>query len=187
MRRVHFGAAALALAALCAGAPGAAYGQEKTSRTRVTANGQYSIRMVETGPSQCRVEVLKESKPHWTLERCVGTVDDLYFLSDDAERFWVVLTLPQKTFRRPKKKKGYPAWTYATVATLYDRDGKAVRHKRLNELVRTRSGLDDLRQLKKRFKWLEGVAGEPGVPPRLSDEGKIELTGLDRRVYTLEF
>lgn len=161
--------------------------QEKTSRTRVTANGLYSIRMVQTGPDACRVEVLKENQPHWTLEKCVGTVDDLYFLSDDAQRFWVVLTLPEKTGRRPKKQRGYPAWTWSTVATLYAKDGTVLRHKRLNELVRTRSGLADVRQLKKRFKWLEGVAGEQGVPPRLNDDGKIELTGLDRRVYTLEF
>lgn len=171
-------------AALCAGA--ALAKEPRASTTRVSKSGRYAIRLFELDEGKCRVEVLADSAPHWQLEACVGTVDDLYFVSDDGERFWVLHTIPRKGTRRPKKGR-YPAWTYGKVAALYDREGRALKVKVLNHFVKSRMGLDDVRQLRKHFKWLEGVAGVPGNPPRLNAAGQVEFETVEPKTYRLDF
>lgn len=161
-------------------------GEPRVSRMRVSQSGRFAVRLTESGPGQCALEVLKDSAPHWTLNQCVGTADDLYFVSDDGERFWVLRTLPEKPRRRPKKARR-AAWTRAQVAAEYDRSGKEVAGKRLFDLVPTRGGLDEVRQLETHFKWLEGVLGVPGTPPRLNEAGQIELVTIDHRQHRLKF
>ncbi|MBX5481130.1 MAG: hypothetical protein IRZ16_04660 [Myxococcaceae bacterium] len=161
--------------------------EPKSSRVRLSHSGRYGVRLVELGEGKCRLEVLKEDAPHWTLERCVGTADDLYFASDDGEKVWVLYTLPKKPVRRPSRKAKRAAWTYAVVAARYGRDGEADRRLVLNQLMRTRESLEDVRQYEKHFKWLEGVAGVRGIPPKLNEQGKVELVTLDHKTHTLEF
>jgi hypothetical protein len=140
--------------------------------------------LVESGPGDCRLEVLKESAPTWRIDRCVGTVDDLYFVSNDGTRVWVVKTLPENGSGKSRK---YPAWTYAEVAALYGRDGRRLKSMQLNDFVQSRGGLEDVRKLAHHFKWLEGALGVPGKGPRLTDAGVVELETVERKTFKLEF
>lgn len=178
-------AVTLGLAVLCMASPSLASGA-RSSKARVSPNGRYSIQLTKNADGSCRLEVVKERETAWSLNDCVGGPDDLYFVSDDGERFWVVYTLPEKTVRRPKRAKG-AAWTYAKVAAKYDREGHVLKLKRLRDFIRTRSGLGDVRQLEKHFKWLEGEVGVPGRPPRLNDAGQVELNTLEHKQYKLQF
>ncbi|MGA9524454.1 MAG: hypothetical protein WBV82_23565 [Myxococcaceae bacterium] len=181
LRRLAVVLLALALPA------GAGAEEPKRSKTTVSAKGDFSVRLVELGPKKCRLEVLKESIPWWHLERCVGTVDDLYFVSSDGARVWVVKTIPQKASVRRATRMKYPAWTYVEVAALYGRDGSKLKSKQLNDFVKSRGGLDDVRQLERHFKWLEGVTGVPGKAPRLNDAGQVQLETVEPKSFKLEF
>lgn len=180
--------------ALLAGAllvSGSALAKEpRTSRMRVSNSGRFAIRMLEFEPGKCRLEVLKDDQPHWALEQCLGNADDLYFISDDAEKVWVIRTIPEKGTSAARAKKGqkqFAPWTWAEVAALYDRGGKLLRSRKLHEFVRTPQALGNVRQLTRHFKWLEGVAGVPGNPPRLNKQGKVELDTVEPRAFQLDF
>jgi hypothetical protein len=176
---------ALAALALLAAPPGRA--EERISRAGVSRNGRFAVRLVEEAKDRCRVEVLKDgSAAHWQLPRCVGTADDLFFVSDDGERFWVLKTFPEKSVSHAKRG-GDRGWTSTVVAVLYDRRGSAVREVRLNEVVRTQVGLDNVRQFKKRFQWLGGVSGVPGNPPRLNAAGQVEFDTVEPRTHQFAF
>ncbi|MBN1210592.1 MAG: hypothetical protein JXB05_37420 [Myxococcaceae bacterium] len=166
--------------------------QERVSKTRVSANGMYSVRLVEEGPGKCRVEMLKESGPVWQFAGCIGTVDDLYFASNDGERFWMLRPLVEKGRRsavekRGKKKVRIPAWANAEVAALYDRNGQKLRGRRLQDFLRLTRELGEVRQMKGHFKWLEGTLGIPGKGPRLTDDEKVEFEAVGAKTYRLSF
>jgi hypothetical protein len=120
----------------------------------------YSVRLVEAEPGQCRVEMSRESGVVWQFSGCVGTVDDLYFASNDGERFWIIHPLAEKGTKgtvqiRGKKKVKVPAWANTTVAVLYDKAGQRLREKRLPDFVGSKEQ-GEVRQMKGHFKWLEG-------------------------------
>ncbi|MFP2959090.1 hypothetical protein ACLEPN_14910 [Myxococcus sp. 1LA] len=186
--------AALALVLMCLSS--SALAEERRGRARVSANGLYSVRMVDAGQGQCRLEVTQESGPVWSLAQCLGTVDDLYFVSNDGERVWVVWPLVEKgkpvPEPRPKKKskakkpKGPPAWARVVVAAQYGRDGQRLQEKQLTEWLNTRQ-LSEVRQLTHHFKWLEGTLGIPGKGPRLTDAGVVELEPVGGTTRQLTF
>ncbi|NOJ77813.1 hypothetical protein [Myxococcus xanthus] len=176
-------------------APSSALAEERRGRARVSANGLYSVRMVEAAQDQCRLEVTQESGPVWTLTQCLGTVDDLYFVSNDGERVWVVWPLvekgkaaaePRTKKSKAKKPKGPPAWARVVVAAQYGRDGQRLQEKRLTEWLNTRQ-LSEVRQLTHHFKWLEGTLGIPGKGPRLTDAGVVELEPVGGTTRQLTF
>ncbi len=170
--------------ALCASLlllSGLALGQEKSSKPQVSADGVYSIRLIERGEGKCELEVTKDQQPDWTLAKCVGTADDLYFVSTDGRRFWVLKSLGEKP---AKSKPSSNAWFKTVVATLYGKDGGVVRVKRVNELVTHRG---EVRQLERHFKWLEGVAGVPGRMPRVNDKNEVELEVVGGKAHKLSF
>jgi hypothetical protein len=184
---------ALALALLFLALP--ALAEERKGRARVSANGIYSVRLVETAPGQCRLEVSKESGPAWALRQCVGTVDDYYFVSNDGERVWVVWPLVEKgkppapaprVKGAKKKPKGPPAWANVVVAAQYDSKGQRLQEKRLTELLSTRQ-LSEVRQLTHHIKWLEGTLGIPGKGPRLTDAGVVEFEPVGGTTHQLQF
>lgn len=163
-----------------------ALGQERSSRARVSANGTYSVRLVEqTG--KCTLEVSKESGPVWTLKQCVGGVDDLYFVSNDGERVWILFPLaPKGTKKLPGKQyKKVPAWANTVVAEEYDRQGR-VQERRLLNFVGVRE-VSEVRELGQHLKWLEGVLGVPGKGPRLTDAGRIEFETVGGKSHQLTF
>jgi hypothetical protein len=176
-------AAALACAVAVAEAP------VRRSRLSVSENGLYAVRLVQVEKEACRLEVLRDEVPLWQLERCVGGVDDLYFVDGAGAKVWVVKTIPEKgklTAAKGKKLK-YPGWTYTEVAALFDRDGNKLASKQLHDFIKSRSGLSGVRELKRHFKWLEGVAGVPGKGPRLNEAGAVEFETIERKTFKLEF
>jgi hypothetical protein len=176
--------------ALLLALPGAA--QERKSKSHVSANGQFIVRVVEEGPGKCRVEMLAESKASWQFSKCIGTVDDIYFASNDGERFWLLRPLAEKgskpgVEKRGKKKVRVPAWANTVVAELYDRHGQKLQERRLQDFLLGSKELGEVRQMKGHFKWLEGTLGIPGKGPRLTDDAKVEFEAVGRKTYRLSF
>src|SRR5215831_13528015 len=141
--------AALCLASLAASANEVSNGP-RSSRRQASANGAYSIQMTALGKDECRVEVSTDSQALWELLRCVGLPDDYYFVSNDAQRFWVVRTIPEKP-RAGKRSKPSDVMR-VVVAALYDRQGKTIKRMRLMDLMQQKS-LGKVRQLGEHFEW----------------------------------
>ncbi len=150
--------------------------EERASRPRVSANHDFTVRMVVQGPGQCVLEVSSDSGPVWSLKQCVGTVDDLYFVSNDGERVWVLYPIvPKGTVKLPgKQNKKIPAWANTGVAVEFDRQGSRYREKRLLDFVEPYL-LPKVVQMSQHVKWLEGMLGVPGKSPRLTDAGNLEF------------
>ncbi len=177
----------------------ASAGEPEQSRARASSNAEYGIVMRIEAPGKCRIEVTRDTDVAWTLPRCVGTVDDLYFVSDSGERFWVLATLPRSIpppkgavpvgeaqKRAAKKKKPFDSYGPVVVAVLRDRLGNVLAEKRLSELLPTsRNG--KLRVLDRRFVWLEGVLGVPGKEPRVNDRNQVEFETVEPRTWRLDF
>ncbi|MHA7634462.1 hypothetical protein [Corallococcus sp. M7] len=179
----------VALALLICGAAPSALAEERGSRARVSANGLYSVRSVDVGVGKCRLEMLKESGPLWTADVCVGTVDDLYFASNDGEKVWVLYPLVEKGKPLPGKKKAKGqslAWARVMVAAQFDRTGQKLQERRLTELMTTKQ-LSEVRQLAHHLKWLEGTLGIPGKGPRLTDAGVVEFEPVGVKTQRLTF
>lgn len=142
--------------------------------------------MVEPEPGRCRLEASKDRDVAWTLERCVGTADDVYFISNDGQRFWVFRTLPDKPPPRVKRKKKWfgKQWWEVPVVAEYDAKGTLVRSHPVSRFV-PKHQRSEVKQLKLHFKWLEGVAGERGVAPRLNAQGQIEFETLAGKTHRI--
>jgi len=171
----------------------AGHADPKKGKTRVSANGLFGIRMLELSDKSCRVEVVREQTTAWTLDKCVGVADDLYFVSDDGQRFWVLYPLPERPEKdsaeqpRRRGKKPRPAVLDVVVAAEYDRQGNPLQMKRLSDFMPEKS-VEELRELGRHFKWLAGVLSVPGKPPRLIDSGDLEFeTVVVGQTYTLKF
>jgi hypothetical protein len=178
----------LLIPALAAAAP-------RESRAHASSNGVWSIQLVESGPGQCRVEATRDADPAWSLSRCVGSVDDLYFVSNDGERFWVLTVLPRMP-PLPKQKPGSAGakppplppgepFAHAVVATLFDRQGTVLAEKTLGDFMKRR--FDKLRDLEHRFCWLEGVVSIPGRRPRITEANQVEFETVEPRTQRLDF
>lgn len=179
----------LALPALVLAAP-------RQSSAHASSNGVWSIQLVESAPEQCRVEATRDADPAWSLDRCVGSVDDLFFISNDGERFWVLRVLPRTPPppAKPKPKKGAKApppppagdpYIRAVVATLLDKQGKVLAERTLHDFMERR--FDKLRELDSHFSWLEGVVGVPGRRPRITDANQVEFETVEPRQFQLDF
>jgi hypothetical protein len=159
---------------------------QRASRARVSANGLYTVRFVELAPGKCRLEVSADAGAgNWTLERCVGSADDLYFAANDGAKVWVLRPLVEKGTRRPKGAKT-PAWANARVAWRVARSGQVGEERWLAGLVPARK-LSEVRQYRAHFAWLEGLLGIPGKGPRLTDAGAVEFETVDGKSHRLTF
>ena len=163
----------------------------RESRRSVSINGVYRFQYVEDAPGKCRVEVVTDSGPAWTLAKCVADVHDAFFMASDGQRFWVVKTLPLAVAGSPEYRgKGRarrmvaPGWAQTVVAVQYDRTGKVLEQRRLRELL-TGAGYEKVRPLASRFTWLQGVNGVPGKGPRLTAQGQVELETVEGRTLVL--
>lgn len=163
----------------------------RESRRLVSANGVYRFQFVEAEPGKCRVEVVTDRGPAWTLEQCVGDVHDAFFMASDGQRFWVVKTLPLAVAGKPvyrgqgrARRLVAPGWSHTVVAVQYDRTGKVLEQRRLRDLL-TGGGYSKVRPLASRFTWLQGVNGVPGKGPRLTPEGQVELETVEGRTLVL--
>ncbi len=167
------------------------------SRGRASSNAEYGIVMRIEGEGKCRIEVTRDTDVAWTLPRCLGTVDDLYFVSDSGERFWVLAVLPKSVplppsaaveEKKPSSKKKPPFDQYGpvAVATLYDRLGNLIAQRKLQDFL-AKSAHRKLRKLDRRFVWLEGVLGVPGKEPRVNDRNQVEFETVEPRTWRLGF
>jgi hypothetical protein len=167
------------------------------SRGRASSNAEYGIVMRIEGEEKCRIEVTRDTDVAWTLPRCLGTVDDLYFVSNSGERFWVLSVLPksvplppsaavEEKKRSSKKKPPFDQYGPVAVATLYDRLGNLVAQRKLQDFL-GRSAHRKLRKLDRRFVWLEGVLGVPGKEPRVNDRNQVEFDTVEPRTWRLGF
>jgi hypothetical protein len=163
----------------------------RESSAHASSSGVWSIQFVETSPEHCRVEATRDADPAWTLERCVGTVEDLFFISNDGERFWVLRVLP-RTPPAPKQKgtKAKPPppgepFVSAQVAALFDKQGNVLAERTLKDFLKRR--FDKLRDLDSHFCWLEGELGVPGRRPRITDTNQVEFETVEPRTFRLDF
>ena len=169
------------------------------SRSRASSNAEYGIVMRVEGPGKCRIEVSRDTDVAWTLPRCLGTVDDLYFISNSGERFWVLAALPKSLppppgstpvgeaqKRAAQKKPPFDGHGPVVVATQYDRVGNVVGQRKLGELL-SKSAYTKLRKLDRRFVWLEGVLGIPGKEPRVNDRNQVEFETVEPKSLRLDF
>jgi hypothetical protein len=178
---------------------GAAAAEEAgQSRARASSNAEYGIVMRVEAPGKCRVEVTRDTDMAWTLPRCVGTVDDQYFVSNTGERFWVLAALPKSLpppdapavspsqKKAARKKPPFDAYGPVVVSVLYDRLGNVIAERKLSELL-PKSANPKLRLLGRRFVWLEGVLGVPGKEPRVNDRNQVEFETVEPRTRRLDF
>jgi hypothetical protein len=163
----------------------------RESTAHASSNGVWSIQLVESSSEVCRVEATRDADPAWSLERCVGTVEDLFFISNDGARFWVLTVLP-RTPPMPKQKGPHPPplppgtpFLPAVVATLFDKQGRVLQERTLREFVTRR--YDKLRDLGTHFCWLEGVLGVPGRRPRTTEANQVEFESVEPKTYRLDF
>jgi len=168
------------------------------SRARASSNAEYGIVMRVEGEGKCRIEATRDTDVAWTLPRCVGTVDDLYFISNSGERFWVLSVLPKSlppptgpvTYetqkKMGKKKAPFDPFGPVEVAVLYDRLGNVIAQKKLMEFL-PKSANRKVRKLDRRFVWLEGVLGVSGKEPRVNDRNQVEFETVEPRTKRLDF
>ncbi len=171
--------------------PLGAQGAPRESSAHASSNGVWSIQMVESAPEQCRVEATRDADPAWTLERCVGTVEDLYFISNDGERFWVLRVFP-RTPPLPKQKGSKPKtpppgtpFVSAPVAALFDKQGNVLGERTLKDFLQRR--FDKLRDMDSHFCWLEGELGVPGRRPRITESNQVEFETVEPKTFRLDF
>jgi hypothetical protein len=167
--------------------PDAGFPAVARSVSNVSSNERYAIRMERDAAGRCQVLGLRETQVVWKLPRCIGAPDDLFFIADNADRFWVLHTLPAKA-PEPKglKSPKWAAWHDTIVARELTRQGELVRTMRVRELMepfdRTK-----IRQLGRHFKWLEGVVGVKGRSPRVTPANQVEFEVVGGRTVTLSF
>jgi hypothetical protein len=131
--------------------------------------------------------VSQESEVVWELPRCFGNVDDLYFISNDGERVWILLTLPEVPASPPRKRtRLIDLVGRAPVAYLVDRAGQILQSRKLASFVDP-SNRRRLQILSRHFKWLEGVAAVPGRAPRSDAHNQVELEVVGPRTHRLVF
>jgi hypothetical protein len=169
----------LALVASPAGAEGS------QSRPRVSANGIYTVKFAEQGKGHCLLTVTRENGPGWRLGKCLGSAEDLFFVSNDGQQIWVLRTVPRvprghRFHQRPER------WGKVVVAVRYDRTGKVLEARTLGSFVK-RHEREKLVDLGLRFGWLAGVSGAPGAAPRMKDGGVVELDTVADKRYRLHF
>jgi len=168
------------------------------SRARASSNAEYGIVMRAEWEGKCRIEATRDTDVAWTLPRCVGTVDDLYFISNSGERFWVLAALP-KSLPPPsgpavsesqkkvaKKKPPFDPYGPVEVAVLYDRLGNVITQKKLKDVL-PKGANGKVRKLDRRFVWLEGVLGVPGKEPRVNDRNQVEFETVEPKTVRLAF
>lgn len=169
---------AAALLALLAS--GLARGEEpKSTPTRTSADASRAIRLLRLPDGRCRVEALDaQQKVRWVLRRCVAALEDLLFISNRGNRFWVLRPLPSTP--------PGASWESAVVARLFDSKGRLLGSRRVRDLV-PKQHREEVRHLGKHFKWLEGVLGVPGKGPRVNEKNQLEFETVGTNTVRLGF
>jgi hypothetical protein len=151
--------------------------------TVVSSNQAHAVRHQRLG-NTCQIVALRETEVKWVLDKCLGEQDDLFFISNDGNRFWVLHVLPSKAKSSSTRKT--PAWWRAVVAVEYDWKGRVLRQRRLSELLQPIERTK-VHELDRHFKWLEGVVGMKGRSPRVNEKNQVEFEVVGGKTVTLDF
>jgi len=145
----------------------------------VSPNADFEATQSPVGDTGCRVEVKRgERTVVWTVDRCLGTADDLYFLSNTGEGLIVFRTFPGKASDKAAGMKG------ALGVEVFAKGERLVGHAVGRFVVDVRP----LVNAKRHFYWIEGALGQPGVPPGPSKAADaIEFSTLDRKSWSVGF
>jgi hypothetical protein len=155
------------------------------SITSVSSNQAYAIRFEKSEDGKCKAVGLRETQQVWQVDACVANLDDLLFISNKGDRFWVLKGLPEKG-PEPKKPVKNPGWHHQVVAREFDKTGALVRQRRLSELM-TPYERTKIHTLARHFKWMEGVVGMKGKSPRVNIENEVEFEVAGGKTVTLVF
>jgi hypothetical protein len=158
--------------------------EPKVTKTQISSNGAHGVRF-EVDGEKCRLVAVKETTEEWSLDRCVGSQDDFFFISNEGDRVWVLHALPKKPAKPARGKKGTP-WYSVVVAELIEKDGSFVRAVKLSDVVDAR-GREKVEQMEKYFKWLEGAMGVKGKGPRINDKDQVEFEVAGPKTQKLGF
>lgn len=160
-------------------APAAARSEDARGWSVVSPNADYEATQRPVGDAGCRVEVKRgERTLVWAADRCFGTADDLYFLSNNGEGLIVFRTFPAKA---NDKAAGMKA---ALGVEVFAKGERVAGHAVGSFVADTRP----LVNAKRHFYWIEGALGQPGVPPGPSKDAEaIEFSTLDRKSWSVGF
>jgi hypothetical protein len=124
----------------------------------------------------CRLEVRRDADQTvlWSRTGCFGGKSDPKLLSEDGMRLIVFAAYPSMP-RAADSRSKYP-WRSVPVVWLFDRgtlQDEGVPSQFLKDPTEVRTTVSH-------FEWLQGVNKVPGVPPRLTKDGKaVELEAID--------
>ncbi|MFN0064213.1 MAG: hypothetical protein ACKVPX_17030 [Myxococcaceae bacterium] len=164
-----------------------AHGAEPaSSRPHVSSNGRYSVRAISPDPKTCQLEITQETEVVWESPRCFGTLDDLYFISNDGVRVWVLRALPNMAKVKNPRLLGSVAGR-AIGAILVGKPGNVVASRTVNSFMKTVRARGKIEGLSTHFRWLQGAVGKGGKPPRSNDNNQVEFETLDGRTHRLRF
>jgi hypothetical protein len=147
-------------------------GLEKFSWQARSRDYKVTVAQIPRAPGQCEVKTTGATE-EWSVNECLGDNTLLYFASADGSGLLVIDPLP--SFDK--------TWHTADVVKLYNR-GKLVASTNAGGLVEKK---DKLRMLTKRFAWLAGAGGLPGVAPTYAAEDVIMGTTADGATFRLGF
>lgn len=143
----------------------------------LSADASAVLEQTSTGPGACQVSCRRPKQPEplvWSAERCLATKSELVFVDNACERVITLQPLPQIE----------NDWRATTVVRVFKR-AEQERVMSANQFVRD---TNKLRMLTKVFRWAEGVAGTPGVPPRYREDALgVDLEAIDGMRHTVPF
>lgn len=143
----------------------------------LSADASAVLEQTSTAPGTCQVSCRrpKQQSPQvWSAESCLAIKSELVFVDNACERVITIDPLP----------KIENDWRATPVVRVFKRSEQE-RVMSANQFVRDSN---KLRMLTKVFRWAEGVAGTPGVPPRYREDALgVDLEAIDGMRHTIPF
>lgn len=138
----------------------------------VSSRGRATLSQSATRENECSLACVIQGKPTWERPDCLARDTDFAFVSDDCGTALVLLEYPLRAD---------PA--EATVVAA------ALKHPAPPVFFTVGQILPELKGGEsRRVRWLAGVVGEPGDPPRQDTAGTaVELATLDGARRTMRF
>jgi hypothetical protein len=135
-------------------------------------DGQVEVTSWEVAPGTCLVEATGPAP--WSLEKCLGTSTWSFFVSPDGQTLMGIDPLPLGEDWR---------WGEAPVVTLFER-GEVKKFTNAAGMV---SNGGALKRFSKRFAWVAGNGGLPGLKPAYATASEVSLTTAEGRSFRIGF
>lgn len=142
----------------------------------VSEDASVALEQTATAPGACRVSCKRSRQKQelWSAQTCLAAKSELVFVDAACERIITLQPLPQTE----------GDWRATPVVRVFKR-AEQERVMSANQFVRD---AQKLRTLTRYFRWVEGAAGTPGVPPRYRDDGLgVDLVAIDGMRHTIPF